>query len=462
MDRSDGLPERNRRLAMLSLMLAAAQVTLDISIVYTALPAIAADLRRSAAETVWVVSGYQLAVVAAVLPLAGLGEAIGHRRVSLVGLVLFVAGSLACGLASTLPALIAARLLQGLGAAALVSVATALIRFVYPARSLGHGLGLYALVVAVSLACGPTVASFVLALASWKALFLLHLPIGAVSLVLGLRVLPRTDGSGHRYDVAAAVLTAGMFALLVYGLGEAAHHAPASRQLAIWGGSIACAALLLRRQAGHPAPMFAVDLLRRPLFALSAATAILSFAAQGLAFVSLPFLFHAVMGWSQTDTGLLMTTWPVVLSVMALNAGRLSDRWPAAKLGGAGLLLLCAGMVLLAMLARDAAAIDIVWRLALCGAGFGLFQAPNMNAIMSSAPPERSGGASGIVATARMLGQALGAALAAACFGFSAQLGPTMALWVGSGFAVMASVVSLLRLRFRPASATTASPPLAG
>jgi DHA2 family multidrug resistance protein-like MFS transporter len=457
MERSDGLPERDRRLAMLSLMLAAAQVTLDISIVYTALPAIAADLQRSAAVTVWVVSAYQLAVVAAVLPLAGLGEVIGHRRISLAGLVLFVAGSLACGLASTLPMLIAARLLQGLGAAALISVTTALIRFIYPARSLGHGLGLYALVVAVALACGPTVASFVLALTSWNALFLLHLPIGALSLALGVRVLPATGGSGHRYDLPAAVLTAGMFALLVFGLGEAAHSAPLPKLASIWGGAIVCAVLLLRRQAGHPAPMFAVDLLRRPLFALSAATAILSFVTQGLAFVSLPFLFHTVMGWSQAHTGLLMTTWPVVLSVMALNAGRLSDRWPAAKLGGAGLLLLCAGMVLLALLGRDAAAVDIVWRLALCGAGFGLFQAPNMNAIMSSAPPERSGGASGIVATARMLGQALGAALAAACFGVSTQQGPTIALWVGSGFAVLASAASLLRLRYQ-ASAVPAAP----
>ncbi len=356
MDRSDGLPERDRRLAMLSLMLAAAQVTLDISIVYTALPAISADLQRSAAATVWVVSAYQLAVVAAVLPLAGLGEAIGHRRVSLAGLALFVVGSFACGLATTLPGLIAARLLQGLGAAAVISVTTALVRFVYPARSLGYGLGLYALVVAIALACGPTVASLVLSLTSWNALFLLHLPIGALSLALGLRVLPSTEGSGHRYDAVAAALTAGMFALLVYGLGEAAHRAPLARLVAIWGGAIVCAVLLLRRQAGHPAPMFAVDLLRRPLFALSAATAILSFVAQGLAFVSLPFLFHAVMGWSQAHTGLLMTTWPVVLSVMALNAGRLSDRWPAAKLGGAGLLLLCGGMVLLAMLGRDATA----------------------------------------------------------------------------------------------------------
>ncbi len=450
MDRSDGLPERDRMLAMLSVMLAATQVTLDISIVYTALPAIAADLQRSAAAAVWVVNAYQLAVVAAVVPLAALGESIGHRRVSLAGFVLFTIGSLACGLASSLSALIAARLLQGLGAAALISVTTALIRFIYPARSLGRGLGLYALIVAIAFAFGPTMASLILSLTSWHALFLLHLPVGLIGLGLALRALPATEPSGHRYDFAAAALTAGMFALLVFGLGEAAHRAPWPRVGAIWGSAIACGVLLLRRQAGHPAPMLAIDLMRRPLFALSAATAVLSFVAQGLAFVSLPFLFHTVMGWSQMHTGLLMTPWPLVLSVMALNAGRLSDRWPAATLGGVGLLLLCAGMVMLAMLAHDASVPDIAWRLALCGAGFGLFQAPNMNAIMSSAPPERSGGASGIVATARMLGQALGAALAAACFGLSIEQGPTIALWVGSGFAVLASTASLLRLRFQP------------
>jgi DHA2 family multidrug resistance protein-like MFS transporter len=436
---------RRHTLAVLSVMIAVTLVTLDISIAYTALPAMAADLRSSAAATVWVVNAYQLAMVAAVIPLAALGESIGHRRVHVAGLVVFVAASLACALAGSLPALIGARVLQGLGAAAVVSVTTALIRVIYPPRSLGRGLGLYAMVVAVAFAFGPTVASLVLSLVSWHWLYLLHLPLGALALVLGVRALPATEGSGHRYDVAAAMLSAGMFTLLVYGIGEAARSAPWPRVAATWAAALACCVLLLRRQAGHPAPMLAIDLLRRPLLSLSAATSVFSFVVQGLAFVSLPFLLHSVMRRSQMDTGLLMTTWPVVLGIMALNAGRLSDRWPAATLGGIGLMLLCAGMALLAALPREAAALDIAWRLALCGVGFGLFQAPNMNAIMGSAPAERSGGASGIVATSRMLGQALGAALAAACFAVSEESGPTTALWVGSGFAVLASVTSLLR-----------------
>lgn len=443
---------RRHTLAVLSVMIAVTLVTLDISIGYTALPAMAADLRRSAASTVWVVNAYQLAMVAGVVPLAALGESIGHRRVHVAGLVVFVVGSLACGLAGSLPALIGARVLQGLGAAAVVSVTTALIRFIYPPRALGHALGLYALVVAVAFACGPTLASLVLSVASWHWLYLLHLPLGAVALALGLRALPPGAGSGHRYDVVAALLSAGMFSLLVFGISEAARGVAWQRIAASWAAAAACCWLLLRRQAGHPAPMLAIDLLRLPLLSLSAATSVFSFVVQGLAFVSLPFLFHSVMGWSQMDTGLLMTTWPVALGVMALNAGRLSDRWPAATLGGVGLLVLCAGMALLAAMPTQSAALDIVWRLALCGVGFGLFQAPNMNAIMGSVSPERSGGASGIVATSRMLGQALGAALAAACFGVSEQTGPAMALWVGSGFAVVASTTSLLRHRAaRPA-----------
>lgn len=161
----------------------------------------------------------------------------------------------------------------------------------------------------------------------------------------------------------------------------------------------------MRRQAGHPAPILAVDLLRRPLFALSAATAVCAFAAQALAFVSLPFLFQTVLGYTQVHTGFLITPWPVVVAFMAPIAGRLSDRYPAGMLGGVGLALLALGMASLALLPAAPSAWDISWRMALCGAGFGFFQSPNLRAIMTSAPPSRAGGASGMIGTVRLLGR---------------------------------------------------------
>ena len=149
---------------------------------------------------------------------------------------------------------------------------------------------------------------------------------------------------------------------------------------------------------------------------------------------------------SQVETGFFMTPWPLVVAIMAPIGGRLSDRYPVGILGGIGLVLLGIGMVLLAMLPAEPGVADIVWRMVICGIGFGFFQTPNMKALMSSAPPHRSGSASGIVATARLTGQTIGAALAALCFALAGHDGATLALALGAGFAALGSVMSFLRL----------------
>ncbi|MDF3832590.1 MFS transporter, partial [Cupriavidus basilensis] len=221
---------------------------------------------------------------------------------------------------------------------------------------------------------------------------------------------------------------------------------------------LVAAVLLLRRERGHPAPMLPIDLMKRPMFALSTMTAVCSFAAQGLAFVSLPFYFESVLGRSPIETGFLMTPWSAVVALMAPLAGRLSDRYPPGLLGGVGLAVMCAGMASLALLPAHPSALDIGIRMAICGAGFGFFQSPNLKALMSSAPRERSGGASGVIATARLLGQATGAALVALSFGIAGRHGPTLALGLGAGFAGVASIASGLRLITRDAGAAVLQP----
>jgi DHA2 family multidrug resistance protein-like MFS transporter len=141
-----------------------------------------------------------------------------------------------------------------------------------------------------------------------------------------------------------------------------------------------------------------------------------------------------------------MTPWPLVVAIMAPVGGRLSDRHPAGLLCGIGLVLLGIGMALLATLPASPSVLNIVWRMAVCGLGFGFFQTPNLRAIMSSAPPDRSGGASGIVATARLTGQTTGAALAALCFTLGGRDGATLALALGAGFAAVGAIMSFLRL----------------
>jgi DHA2 family multidrug resistance protein-like MFS transporter len=211
--------------------------------------------------------------------------------------------------------------------------------------------------------------------------------------------------------------------------------------------------LLVRRALRQSAPLLPLDLLRIPMFSLSVGTSICSFAAQMLALVSLPFFLQGLLHFTAVDTGLLMTPWPLAIAVAAPIAGRLADRYPAGLLGGAGLLLFAVGLIALALIPGHAGAGDIVWRMALAGVGFGLFQSPNNRAMIGSAPRERGGGASGMLGTARLLGQTTGAALVALIFARSAEHGETVSLYCAAGFALLAAGVSALRLFDRVGSA---------
>jgi DHA2 family multidrug resistance protein-like MFS transporter len=209
-------------------------------------------------------------MVAALLPLASLGEIVGHRRVSIAGLFLFTAASLACGLSWSLPTLVAARALQGLGAATIMSVSMALIRVIYPARMLGRGVGLIALVTGLSFTVGPTIASAILSIATWQWLFLINVPAGLIAIGLSLRTLPDTGRASHGFDSIAALLCAGFFALVIFGLAAIAHRSSWPVIAAEWLTAIVCGYALLRREAGSSAPMLAVDLFRQPAIPLSA------------------------------------------------------------------------------------------------------------------------------------------------------------------------------------------------
>ena len=447
----DGLPTERRRWAILAIFTALAMASLDTAIANIALPAIASDLNVSPADVVWVVNIYQIALVATMLPLAALGEIVGYQRIYLGGLILFTVASLLCAFAWSLPTLLVARLLQGLGASGIMSVNTALVRFVYPRRMLGHGFGLNALVVATAFTVGPTVASGLLAIGPWPWLFGVNLPFGIAAVLVGMKTLPQTPKAAHAFDMPGAVLTTACLGLMIVAIGSAAHHGDLTIVVIELCLSIVLGAMLMRRQADHPAPMLPIDLFRRPVFALSAATAMCSFAAQGLGFVSLPFYFEHTLGLSAVVTGFLITPWSLVVGIMAPIAGRLSDRFPAGILGSFGLVVLAIGMVLLATLPDHPSTLNIIWRMCVCGFGFGFFQSPNMKALMGSAPPGRSGSASGIVATARLTGQTMGAALAALCFSLAASHGPAIALALGAAFAATGAVMSVLRLVAKPA-----------
>ncbi len=443
----DGVPTPQRYWAILTIGMAVTLAVMDGAIANIALPTIAHDVHASPSDSIWVINAYQLAVTLTLLPLASLGEIYGFRRVYRVGLAVFTIASLACALSNSLPTLTAARILQGLGAAGIMSVNSALTRFVYPRSMLGRGMGINALVAAVSSAVGPTVAAGILSVASWEWLFAVNVPLGIVAWLIALRSLPATPQSNHRFDMVSALLNAltlGLFILAIDGFAHGEHLWQVAVELV---AMVVAAVFLVQRQLTLPAPLLPVDLLRIKLFRLSVATSICSFASQMMAFTALPFYIQSILGRSETATGLLMTPWPAMTAVLAPIAGRLADRVSAGLLGGVGLAIFAAGLALLALLPAHASTADIVWRMAICGGGFGLFQSPNNRAIISSAPPRRSGGASGMLGTARLLGQTTGAALVAVVFSFLPAQGMGAALFLAAGIAGLASAVSCLRLR---------------
>ena len=410
---ADGLPLPLRYGAILTIVIGISMAVLDGAIANVALPTIATDLHATPASSIWVVNAYQIAIVISLLSFSFLGDMFGYRRIYKCGLVVFLLSSLFCALSDSLQMLTLARVIQGFGGAALMSVNTALIRLIYPQRFLGRGMGINSFIVAVSSAAGPTIAAAILSIASWKWLFLINVPLGIIALLLAMRFLPPNGSraSKPRFDLPSAVMNA-----------------------------------LTSRQLSLPVPLLPVDLLRIPLFSLSICTSVCSFCAQMLAMVSLPFYLQTVLGRSEVETGLLLTPWPLATMVMAPLAGYLIERVHAGLLGALGLFIMAAGLFSLVLLPASPADINIIWPMILCGAGFGLFQSPNNHTIITSAPRERSGGASGMLGTARLLGQSSGAALVALMLNQFGDNGTHVSLMAAAILAVIAACVSGLRI----------------
>lgn len=445
---SDGLPIPQRYGAILTIIIGIAMAVLDGVITNVALPTIASDLHVSPASSIWVVNAYQIAIVISLLSFAFLGDMFGYRRVYQCGLAFFTVTSFLCALSDSLTMLTLARIAQGFGGAALMSVNTALIRLIYPQRSLGRGMGINSFVVAVSSAAGPTIAAAILAVGSWQWLFLINVPLGIISLLLAMRYLPANPPrrGTTRFDLPSAVMNALTFGLLILALGGFAQGQSLTLIAAEVVAMLVIGYVFIRRQLGLPVPLLPVDLLRIPLFSLSICTSICSFCAQMLALVSLPFFLQSVLGRSEVETGLLLTPWPLATMVMAPLAGYLIERVHAGLLGAVGLAVMAAGLLALALLPATPSDIDIIWRMMLCGAGFGLFQSPNNHTIITAAPRQRSGGASGMLGTARLLGQSIGAALVALMFNLFTDHATHVALLFAAVLAAVAATVSGLRM----------------
>jgi DHA2 family multidrug resistance protein-like MFS transporter len=419
-----------------------ALAVLDAGLVNVALPVMARALRTTPGGAVLVVTAYQAALLMALLPCGALGERYGHRAVFAAGVAVFSAASLLCALAPSLPWLVAARFVQGLGAAAIMALGVALLRFTLSSDRLGAAIGWNATTVALCSAAGPALGALVLSRLDWPWLFLLNLPLGA-GVLLAARALPPTARRGQAVDGVSVLLHAAAFAALIAGV-ELASVRPMVGGLLIAAATLALVALV-RRERLKPGPLIPLDLLRRRGFRISAIASICCFAGQMAALVALPFHLHR-MGLSSLETGLFLTIWPVSVAATALTLGRLADRMSTAWLCAAGGALLALGLAGAAVLSPQGEVGLLVPLLAACGAGFGLFQTANNRNLFLSAPPERSGAAGGLQGTARLIGQTSGAVVAAMLLeATSLQTAPRLAFGVGALLTLTAGLVSLLR-----------------
>lgn len=447
----DGLPPKQRALAMSVLMLGTLMAVLDTNIVNIALPTIATQLDVSSSASVWVINIYQLVGAASILSFAALGYRIGRYRLYIGGLLFFTLASLGCAISPTIEWLVACRAVQGLGAAAMMSIGPSLYRRIFPSRLLGRALGLSALSVALGVAAGPAIGGLILAVANWPWLFIINIPTGIVLLFVAIKALPFEHGDKRPFDVPGAVLSAlalGAFVVMVDALADTGDMA---RVLSLLAVSVAAAAAFIVRQRRYANPLLPLVIFREPRFSMAAVTSLFSFIAQGMTFISLPFLFQSVQDYTPLESALLFTPWPLAIMLAAPQAGRLADRIRAPILSTIGLALLVVGVFSLALLGDSPSVVDIVWRTALCGLGFGFYQSPNNRELLGSLPAERSGSASGVLASVRTFGQSVGAALVAlvlsGIMNLSDQRVPAdVALWIGGLAAVIACLLSASRI----------------
>ncbi|HEX2789942.1 MAG TPA: MFS transporter [Steroidobacteraceae bacterium] len=441
----DGLPTPRRYLAILAISCGTALAVIDGSVVTVALPTLAHDLGVHPSAAVSVVTVYQLVLVMTLLPFSALGSRIGLRRLYQYGQIAFLVATVLCFFARSLAFLLLVRGIQALGAAASLSVSSALIRSTYPARQLGRGLGIGNVVVSSSIAIAPTLGGLVLSVASWPWIFAAAAPLALLSLLLGARALPEPQPRDDPYDVRAALLCALTFGLIISGLESAVHGGSPLIAAAMVGCGALIAVVFVRRELTSKIPILPVDLLMRPVVGLSALGGLLVFIASMTVMLSLPFRLQQHYGFLPGEVGAMLTPWPLAILLIGPTAGMLSDRFPAGILGGIGMTIATIGLLTLAFLPAHVSHFDLVWRMALSGAGFGLFVAPNARLIIHAAPHERAASAGGLISTTRLTGQTLGATLLAALLSVGVGTGPVPAL-LAAGLALLAGICSVARL----------------
>ncbi len=390
----------------------------DVTIVNVALPPIGASLGTSFGGLQWVIDGYALALAALLMVTGTLADRFGRRRLYLAGLGLFAVASLACGLAPSVGTLVAARIVQGVGGAAMFATTAALIAITYHGRRRGTAFGVWGAVNGLAAACGPLLGGLLTEAWGWRSIFLVNLPVAVVAVALTLAVVTESaPGGRHRIDVPGAATFTVASAALVYGLVAAGEDG--------WGATATVVALALAAAAlvafvvvehRSAAPMLDLALFANPSFtALMIAAAVLQAAAFAhLALVSI--WLQSVLDLSPIQAGLVALPLSVASFVVSLSAGRfLHGGSPARPIAG-GLVLIGAGVLLMTLVAPTSGPWVLVTGLVVAGLGVGLATPVLVSATLAVLPPARAGVGSAAVNTFRQLGLAVGLAVLGTIF----------------------------------------------
>jgi EmrB/QacA subfamily drug resistance transporter len=416
--RDDG--ERAGKWAVLGIVaIGVFMATLDSSIVNISLPSIARYFGVPLNGAVsWVIIAYLVATAGILLTAGRLADMIGRKAVWVGGLILFTGSSALCGLAPSLGFLIAARTLQGLGGALLMSVSPAMLTTAFPARERGRALGLNSVIVSLGVSVGPTLGGLITAYFTWRWIFYVNVPVGIIGLILTLRVLTeRLHRNPGRFDPWGAALLAiglaGLTAALSFGQ-ELGWGSPALIALLIVGMLALIALPFVEMRV--PNPIIDLSLFRRRVFVSANLSLVLSFLALFAVSFMMPFYLEQLRNFPTEEAGLLLTPLPITIACIAPLSGSLADKIGSRWLAAVGLAICCVGLVFISQLNAQSSIFDIIWRLVLTGAGQALFQSPNNSALLGSAPREQQGSAAGFLATGRTMGQSVSVALAGAIF----------------------------------------------
>jgi DHA2 family methylenomycin A resistance protein-like MFS transporter len=388
-------------------------VLLDVTVVNVALPSIGTALGTDAAATQWVVDAYAVMIAGFLLAGGTLGDRIGHRQVVLTGLAVFGAASAACGLAPTAGVLIAARAVQGTGAALLLPGSLAVITDAFPdSAGRARALGIWAGVSSLALPAGPLLGGLLVSMGGWRSVFLINLPVVVATLIAVPRLLrPGPRHSGRRGDAAGTGLAALALGTIVFTVIDAGHHGLRPAAVAALVVAVVCTAGFVVRERHATAPIVPLALLRRPSFVgPNVAAGAMNLVFNGFLFVTTLFLQNT-QHRSPLAAGTALLPLFLPLALLAPFAGRVTARRGPRPPLVVGALTAAAGAAGFALLEPTSSYPVLLLVLLGLGVGAGLFTAPVVTAAVSAAPADRSGLASGINNTARQTGTALGVAL---------------------------------------------------